>query len=408
MSLKRGNPNSHRLRAVNFQKTTAGEISPVELIREGENQKSPPSAESLPSTQRFLWVDAIRGLACVAVILRHLFHPAHLHPGLARLFPAWLEWLHVVSAAGVYAFFVISGFVIAHSLRNNSLNNQSVVNFIVRRQVRLDPVYWACLLLFLIVPALFFDLGALAKISLPNLVINAVYLQSLLAKESIIGPSWTLCIEIQFYLAFIGILMLGRSARKISPQNNLTLVSLAILFATGLLALLLKHKTFYAAIFISYWHFFAVGALTYYALQKMISARLYAFFVLAFALSLAFSPLDAIADFGTKHSLSLAAMTVALATALSLFYAGKSGKMAVWGNTPILQYLGKISYTLYLIHVLVIQILTDLWAPKPIENSALALGFYFLCFAVSILCAHILHLLVEKPSMKFASRLKTA
>lgn len=382
-------------------------LTPVECGRATEAQKFPVGPTSPHQTPRFLWVDAIRGLACVAVIMRHLFHPANLHPGLAKLFPAWLEWLHVVSAAGVYAFFVLSGFVIAHSLRNNALNRKSVLNFIIRRQVRLDPVYWTALLLFLFLPVLFGH-SSLTIMSIPKFLVNAFYMQVILHVKSIIGPAWTLCIEVQFYLAFIGILMLGRRAERIAPQNNLTSASLGVLWVSGLLALLVKHFSPLPAFFITYWHFFALGALTYYALQNMVSMRWYYLFVAAFTLSLFLSPTSAITDFGTAHSLSLQAMTVALATALSLLVAGKRGKMGTWGNTPILQYLGKISYTLYLMHVLVIDMLSRLLVKRPIEAVVPALGFYFLCFGVSIFCAHILHALIEKPSMNLASRLKTA
>ena len=361
-------------------------------------------APSAPQGQRFLWVDAIRGLACVAVIMRHLYHPASGHPGLAALFPAWLGWLHVVSAAGVYAFFVISGFVIAHSLRNNSLSNAAVVNFIVRRQVRLDPVYWVCIALFCIS---FLVLGESAR-SFPNILINAFYLQSLLGKPSVIGPAWTLCIEIQFYLIFIGLLIIGKKSKRINENNNLTIVTLVLLFATGIFALVVKHFIFKGALFIFYWHYFVVGALSYYAMQSLLSLRWYGLFLGIFFVSLCFSPLAAIQDFGTGHSRSMAAMIVAFSTALSLYYAGTQGKMATWGNTPILQYLGRISYTLYLIHTLVIELLVHFVAPQPIESKLAALGFYILCVVVSIGFAHILHLLVEKPSMKFSSQLKMA
>lgn len=49
---------------------------------------------------RFLWVDAIRGRACMAVVMRHLGFPVSNHAGLVLLFPQWLLDLHAVSAAG--------------------------------------------------------------------------------------------------------------------------------------------------------------------------------------------------------------------------------------------------------------------------------------------------------------------
>ena len=377
-------------------------MSPVTVPAKKTLKGSPTIASGSggPATGRFLWVDAIRGLACVAVVLRHLGFPASSHAGLALLFPAWLMSFHTLCAAGVYAFFVLSGFVIAHSLRANALDGRSVGNFILRRQVRLDPVYWVAMLLGLLA-------GALHS-SVPNFFINALYLQGLLNKKQIIGPSWTLCLEIQFYLVFIAVLVAGRFARRMTEGNNATTVSVGLLFVTGLLSLGLKlSHVFFAAIFISYWHYFVLGVLSYYAVKGVVSLRAYYGFLGAFFVALVFSPLDKIADFGTQHSLALASMLVALLTAISLVYAALNGRMEKWGNTPILQYLGRISYTLYLTHTLVIYMVTSRLSTYANEKWP-SLGVYALCIAVSIGIAHVLHLLVERPTMKWASRLKSS
>lgn len=357
-------------------------------------------------SQRFLWVDAIRGLACAAVVLRHLGFPPREHPGLAKIFPFWLQWLHGVSAAGVYAFFVLSGFVVAHSLRSNSLNRKSVANFILRRQVRLDPLYWFALAVYLAVTTHYIRISP--RFLLPKFLINAFYLQDLLHKRAIIGPSWTLCIEIQFYLVFIAVLVLGKSTRKMIPENNATIFSVGIIVISGLAALGLKFLHFFAPLFISYWHYFVLGVLSYYAMQGVISKRVYGIFLLAFGASTFCSPLNEIAQLGSQHSLSLASMLVGLATGVSLFAAGTRGKMEKWGNTPVLQYLGKISYPLYLAHPLVIFGVTQLFRWESKYEPGPSVVIYGLAIVASILVAHLLHLFVEKPSMKLAARLKGA
>ena len=109
--------------------------------------------------------------------------------------------------------------------------------------------------------------------------------------------------------------------------------------------------------------------------------------------------------FGTSHSLSLTGMAVGLATALLLWYAGTHGTLASWGKNNVLQYLGRISYSLYLIHPLIIA-----WAKRvnvhlP-HTPALTLLYWLITPLICVGVAHLLHIAVERPSVNWAARLK--
>src|SRR3954463_4542996 len=100
--------------------------------------------------QRFVFVDALRGLAALWVALFHFTiwykavpAAAHAWPTLRDLFEAvaWKGYL------GVDVFFVISGFVIAYSLRGAPPTLRFAGNFALRRSLRLDPPYWSAMLL---------------------------------------------------------------------------------------------------------------------------------------------------------------------------------------------------------------------------------------------------------------------
>ena len=76
-----------------------------------------------------------------------------------------------------------------------------------------------------------------------------------------------------------------------------------------------------------------------------------------------------------------------------------------------LQYLGMISYSLYLIHELVLERVYKLGMhlmhvnQETISNGGAVLWF-ILAMAASIVAADILYRLIEKPTMRFASSLK--
>ena len=99
-----------------------------------------------------------------------------------------------------------------------------------------------------------------------------------------------------------------------------------------------------------------------------------------------------------------------LTASLAIFAAGSSGHLHDWLNFRWLQYLGKISYSLYLIHYAVSHVVMYLgWTllggtPSPPQ----AVACLALALASSIAAAHVLYVCVEVPSTRWAARLKHA
>jgi peptidoglycan/LPS O-acetylase OafA/YrhL len=106
-----------------------------------------------PPSPRFTFIDALRGVAAISVVLYHVY--------LQDLLPAarapFAEPFHTVLAngyIGVYIFFVLSGFVIAHSVRDATITAGFIGRFALRRSLRLDPPYWAAIAAAIILPML--------------------------------------------------------------------------------------------------------------------------------------------------------------------------------------------------------------------------------------------------------------
>ena len=358
------------------------------------------------SVQRFTLVDAIRGVAAFAVLFRHLFKNSVFGPRLEEILPLPIQLLSVWGAAGVYAFFVISGFVIAHSLRSNPLTRAGISNFALRRQLRLDPPYWAMIIVTLLVTLLLRN-SSLSEFSFKNILINMFYLQGILKVDSIVSVAWTLCLEIQFYIIFIGLLWLTRNRNTARHDLNATPTAGALILASGIFCLALIQFRSFQAYFVSYWHYFALGVIVYWGLRGALNTRLvYAYFGL-FALKMVFSNWHGINDFSTKHSLSGTAMLVGLGTALLLWWAGTHGQLPHWGKQRILQYLGRISYSLYLTHPLIVLLMLRVVSRLP-QSALIAWAFWFSIPLVCIGFAHLFYLAFEKPSVAFAARLKGA
>ncbi|MBW4440086.1 MAG: acyltransferase family protein [Plectolyngbya sp. WJT66-NPBG17] len=79
-----------------------------------------------PPKVRFYFIDALRGLAALWVVLFH----AHLDERLDSLeqsLPFWIDAPFFTGGSlGVAIFFVLSGFVIVHSLRNATIDRHTL------------------------------------------------------------------------------------------------------------------------------------------------------------------------------------------------------------------------------------------------------------------------------------------
>ncbi len=91
---------------------------------------------------RFAFVDALRGLAALAVAFHHIFRYGPLPESALKIVPHFGHVLFQNGRMGVPVFFVISGFVIAYVLRRDRIDFGYLRTFAVQRFLRLGPPYW--------------------------------------------------------------------------------------------------------------------------------------------------------------------------------------------------------------------------------------------------------------------------
>jgi peptidoglycan/LPS O-acetylase OafA/YrhL len=98
---------------------------------------------------------------------------------------------------------------------------------------------------------------------------------------------------------------------------------------------------------------------------------------------------------------------VGFSTIVLLWGVGKIGKLTTWLGHSIFRYLGKISYSLYLIHFPVIAtILAYGHSRTGGTGNEISLVWFPVAAAASFVAAHLLYVAVERPSMRLASSLK--
>ncbi|MGE2728576.1 acyltransferase family protein [Mycolicibacterium vaccae] len=143
--------------------------------------------------RRRLWaLDGLRGLAALAVVAYHyLDRGPHLYPQLGQSY-SWIEW----GKYGVQLFFIISGFVIFDSVRASTSTR-----FLVNRAIRLYPAYWLAVLLTFIVVSLYGLPGR--ETTLPVALFNLTMLEGFFGVPYVDGAYWTLAVELAFYAVIV-------------------------------------------------------------------------------------------------------------------------------------------------------------------------------------------------------------
>ena len=363
------------------------------------------SPTAISPVSRFKFLDALRGLAAMSVASFHLYRYEPSPASSQWFVPFLLEQCLLNGWIGVQFLLVISGFVIAYSFRDGQVTGGSVANFLVRRLVRLSPPYLVTLLLILLLHVMAVSLGWFPSPldeppSWGRVASHLIYAQDLLGFPNLSAGLWTVCIEVQFYVLFgVGLL----AALKVWPvvTNGQAAASprvLASLFAPLAVMSLFDwcNQPALDPYVIYFFGLFYLGMVTWWALDGRIPLGWYWTTVGVFVARLLWQWKPEV--------------MIGLIASLAIFTAGRTGHLHDWLNYRWLQYLGKISYSLYLVHYAVAHVVTHVgWAllggsPSP----PLAAALLAVAMASSIVAAHFLYVWVEAPSAQWAARLKTA
>jgi exopolysaccharide production protein ExoZ len=97
------------------------------------------------TSPRLLGLDAIRQIAAMVVLVQHYFVIFEI------AVPTWLTSGILDAKAAVTLFFVLSGYVLALSVRREPLSFKGYVNFGIRRVLRLYPMHFAATFLAMVV-----------------------------------------------------------------------------------------------------------------------------------------------------------------------------------------------------------------------------------------------------------------
>lgn len=146
---------------------------------------------------RLDFLDALRFFAIVYVVISHLV----LIPQPNLLIPEWIAPFIINGGdAGVSLFFVLSAFSLSYSMDARSGETMLVRNFYIRRSFRIAPLFYILMVLYWIRDAVVF--GVFHPVS--EVLVNASLLFNLVPAcvGGFVWASWTIGVIVLFYLLF--------------------------------------------------------------------------------------------------------------------------------------------------------------------------------------------------------------
>lgn len=329
-------------------------------------------------------LQALRAVAALLVVFDHailnMVRQGNLPETLAPV-------AHRAGAAGVYVFFVISGYIMAATTRD-ARGPHAMRDFMLRRALRIAPLYYLATLVYAARLTLGGRLPDTGEFLRSFLFIP--YFNDDLILSPILGPGWTLNFEMYFYLVFAVALLFARPI-GLAGIILFFVMSIALGAALG-------------------WQDPSVGVFPYFLTNPII-----AYFVLGIVVQLLrqhfVQSVVAVAWTRGLGLLALLALAILIAITLPGLWFGLSMlvvapalvAVAATGSSTALGRaeatavrLGDASYSIYLTHSFVVGPLATLYALSRLGAAGAPL-FVLACLVACALAGILCYRWVEKP-----------
>jgi peptidoglycan/LPS O-acetylase OafA/YrhL len=353
---------------------------------------APPGSLYIPS------LDGIRAISFFLVFLSH----------------AGLGTIIIPGGFGVTIFFLLSGFLITTLLRLEFTRYRriSLGGFYLRRVLRILPPLYATLLLAVALFRIGMGHPAIPLAGTLSQVLQVSNYYLVYSAQGVILPGtavfWSLAVEEHFYLLF-PLLYAWMCDRFSSYQQTFILFTLC---AAALAWRCVLHYYFHADFTRTFiatdtrFDSILLGCVFAIIANPIVNDPLHGWILrrIKWVLPLCVVVLLGtflVRDEGFRETLRYTLQGLAL---IPLFIAAihyQNSLPVRFLNLPVIRFLGVLSYTLYLCHLIILESIDRVWTDNPVLAHAVSLACA-LCFATLV------HYWIERPCTKIRKRLSKA
>ena len=318
-------------------------------------------------------LDNLRGIAAWSVCLYHFICTTI---GFIN-HDSFIYKVFSFGSYGVHLFFVISGLVIPWSLYHSSYQIKNFFKFFIKRLARLEPPYIISVIIMLSIilvrkfsPAYN---GNEVVISTKQLLLHVGYLIPFFKGTTWLNNVyWTLAIEFQYYI-LIGVLYF-LFVSKLFYVRYLAYLLIIIL------PIILPYSGF-----LPFWlPVFGIGISIFLYRSNFISITEFIIVSLLFAV-----------DIFIFNQITACVVSLISEIAIVLAFS-KTNKILAW--------LGKLSYSVYLMHAIVGAAVVNILSHYA-TNTFTKIGIAVIGIIVTFISSYLMYLFVENPSKKLSSKL---
>ena len=334
-------------------------------------------------------------MAALMVLILHVGMTFLQAPGIKAQGDGLLPFLEMVDLGriGITIFFLISGFVICKSITGPK--RLASKQFLIKRFYRLFPLFWFSL--FCGVIFIWYLSGQ--RVTPMLVAANLTMVPAFFGQDFIIGLYWTLETELIFYALVVLLFFIG-ALKKPTVLVLLTLLLYGLLWllnASPFFDVTLPHwrstpyhlsLMIYGTI-IRYWYDQQQAEKT----SVHFSSILMGTFIIQ-TVTLLMVPLVVFYRFGFDPQTEFVSDAIAYILGILFFFAG----LYFWKNpTPLFTYLGKISYSIYLMHPVVFYTVWQLIQNNPALDHWHISVYISICLLLSIGVSHLTYTFIERP-----------
>lgn len=322
------------------------------------------------------YITGLRAFAALAVFL--------IHSGGAGLveFSKFTSNIVFFGKYGVTAFFVLSAFTICMSI--DKVGKFDYKNYLFRRYLRIAPLYYIVILFcFFAGGSLYYQEYFNVNNDIKSLLLHLTFLNlfDIRHMNNIIGVEWSIPIEFFFYLIIPYVFFFVNTNTKRSL--DVLLISLIIYLLTPIY--LVDYLKIHWSVF--YHSFsFSTGILVYILMKKFNFFKHTGFnsfhLILHFTLLLVFIYLQ----------LPFQDLFVAIWVGILIILLGSKPKLGltIFENKTS-QFLGKISFSFYLVHYPIIELMPD---------SLSKFNLFIMSFFLTLIISTLTYYFIEEPFIK--------